>query len=393
MTTFNRRQILTHTIAASALVGTGLTASRVGAADSSSEVASELPLVFNALGGIGNPNLRLQQAQDNKTAVGESGAHLDARALDDLAASGTTAINVTLGYVSGPSEPFEYSVTEIARWNRHIEAHPERLLKVLAAADIDTARASDRTGVIFGFQNTAMLGDDAARVATFSGLGTRIIQLTYNGANAVGAGSMVPENSGLTAFGRDVVAELNANRVLVDLSHSGEQTCLDAIAASTAPICISHTGCRAVSELPRNKTDAELRGVAERGGVVGIYFMPFLAADSFPQAVDVVRHIAHAINICGEDHVGIGTDGGTTAVDDMPAYHSLIDDEIARRKAAGIGARGEKPGVVPFIPDLQGPDQFHKLARLMREQGLSPRVIEKVLGLNFLRLVRDVWGG
>ncbi|KAA9130216.1 peptidase M19 [Marinihelvus fidelis] len=350
-----------------------------------------LPMVFNALGGISNPNLRLL-AQEGEAAVGRSGTRLDARALADLRSSGTTAVNITLGYVFGDEDPFEYSVAEIARWNRNIQAHPDQLLKVRSASDIRTAKESGRTGVIYGFQNTEMLGTDAGRVATFAGLGTRVVQLTYNGANAVGAGSMVPENTGLTPFGHDVVAELNANRVLVDLGHSGEATCLDAIAASTAPICISHTGCRALADLPRNKTDQELRGVAQGGGVVGIYFMPFLAEDSFPGAVDVVRHIVHAINVCGEDHVGIGTDGGTTQIDDMPAYHKLIDDEIARRKAAGIGARGEKPGVVPFIPDLQGPDQFRKLATLMADAGLSSRVIEKVLGLNFLRLVEDVWG-
>ncbi len=391
MTTLNRRQLLAHAIAASTLAGSGLTSTVLRASTDPIEY-DDLPLVFNALGGIGNPNLRLAKAENSQEAVGESGTYLDARALDDLRASGTTAINVTLGYVSGDSEPYEYTVNEIARWNRNVEAYPERLVKVLAAADIETARVSGRTGVIFGFQNTAMLGGDASRVDTFAGLGTRIIQLTYNGANAVGAGSMVPENTGLTTFGRDVVAALNANRVLVDLSHSGEQTCLDAIDATSAPICISHTGCRALSDLPRNKTDEELRGIADGGGVVGIYFMPFLAEDSFPVAEDVVRHILHAINVCGEDHVGIGTDGGTTAVDDMPAYHKLIDDEIARRKAAGISARGEKPGVVPFLPDLQGPDQFRKLARLMAKQGLSETVIEKVLGLNFLRLVREIWG-
>ncbi|TXS94316.1 peptidase M19 [Parahaliea maris] len=349
-------------------------------------------LVINNLGGIGNPNLRLQPSDTPAGPVGSSYEHLDERALADLVASGTSAINVTLGHVAGPAEPFEYTVAEIAGWNRIIEQHADKLLKVLRAEDIIEARRSGRTGVIFGFQNTTMLGADTSRVAIFSGLGVRIIQLTYNDGNHVGAGSMVPENSGLTDFGREVVAALNDARVLVDLSHSGEQTCLDAIAASRGPICISHTGCRALSDLPRNKTDTELRALAERGGVAGIYFMPFLKADSFPDAQDVIRHIGHAINICGEDHVGIGTDGGTTAIDDMPAYHAAIDAEIVARRAAGISARGEKPGVVPFIPDLQGPGQFRQLADMMAAAGQPTRIIEKVLGQNFLRLQREIWG-
>nr|WP_197911683.1 membrane dipeptidase [Kineobactrum salinum] len=219
------------------------------------------------------------------------------------------------------------------------------------------------------------------------------MQLTYNVENRVGAGSMVPANHGLTDFGHQIVQQLNASATLVDLSHSGEQTCLDAIEASNSPICISHTGCRALADLPRNKTDRELRLLADKGGVAGIYFMPFLKEDSFPDINDVARHIEHAIKICGEDHVGIGTDGGTTAIDDMAAYHEMIDREIRARQEAGIAARGEKAGVVPFLPDLQGPGQFRQLAGLLEQRGLSPRLVEKVMGLNFLRLQRDVWGG
>ncbi|WP_116368140.1 dipeptidase [Parahaliea mediterranea] len=393
MNGLTRRHLLRYSVAGAAFVGgVGGMGALSPAFAASGGYAFGNTLVINNLGGIGNPNLRLKPAAAPAGPVGSSYEHLDERALKDLNASGTSAINVTMGHVSGPVEPFEYTVAEIAAWNRIIEQHPDRLLKVLATGDILEARRSGRSGVIFGFQNTTMLGSDASRVGIFAGLGVRIIQLTYNDRNAVGAGSMVAENSGLTDFGREVVAALNAERVLVDLSHSGEQTCLDAIAASAGPVCISHTGCRALSDLPRNKTDAELRALAERGGVAGIYFMPFLKADSFPDASDVVRHIEHAIKVCGEDHVGIGTDGGTTAVDDLPAYHAAIDAEIAARRAAGISARGEKPGVVPFIPDLQGPGQFRQLADMMAAAGHPARIIEKVLGQNFLRLQREVWG-
>ena len=165
--------------------------------------------------------------------------------------------------------------------------------------------------MILGFQNAAQMGDDAARVDIFADLGVRIIQLTYNQRNQLGDGSIVPEGRGLTDFGRQVVARLNANRVMVDLSHSGRQICLDAARASKQPISINHTGCRALTDLPRNKTDEELRLVAEKGGFVGIYFMPFLNLSGHARAVDVVAHIEHALNVCGEDHVGIGTDGTT----------------------------------------------------------------------------------
>jgi len=138
------------------------------------------------------------------------------------------------------------------------------------------AKNSNKIGVIYGFQNAAMVGTNPVRVDIFANLGVRVIQLTYNPANALGDGSMAPENRGLTPLGHEVVERLNANRVMVDLSHSGQTTCLEAARASKQPISINHTGCRALNDLPRNRTDEELRLVATQGGFVGIYFMPFL---------------------------------------------------------------------------------------------------------------------
>src|SRR5471030_2132972 len=200
------------------------------------------------------------------------------------------------------------------------------------------ARDSGRLGVILGFQNAAMMGEDAHCVDTFAQRGVRVIQLTYNGANQLGDGAMAPANRGLSPFGREVVQALDHNRVLIDLSHSGERTCLDAAAASLRPVAITHTGCRAVADLPRNKSDRELRMVAERGGFVGIYFMPFLAAGRQPMAADLVAHIEHALQVCGEDHVGLGTDGTVCAIDDMPGYLRALEQEVRERRASGVGA-------------------------------------------------------
>jgi len=338
--------------------------------------------VVNALGGLYNPNDTSER----------DGPKLDARILADAHASGVAAVNMTLGYVSGQKEPFEQSVREIGQWDRLVAGHSGDLMKVRSAADIARARASGRVGLIYGFQNAAMMGQDASRADIFADLGVRIVQLTYNDRNQLGDGSMVPEGRGLTPFGREVVARLNANRLMVDLSHSGRQICLDAAHASTQPISINHTGCRALVDLPRNKTDEELRLVASRGGFVGIYFMPFLNASGHARAEDVVAHIEHAIQVCGEDQVGLGTDGGMTQVDDLEAYKSALAKEIAERRAAGISATGERPDTYPFVVDLRGPDQFRKLARLLAARGHRPARIEKILGGNFVRYAKEVWG-
>ena len=121
--------------------------------------------------------------------------------------------------------------------------------------------------------------------------------------------------------------------------------------------------------------------------------MPFLKHDGHALAEDVVRHIEHALNVCGQDHVGIGTDGDATAIDDMTKYRVAIAVEVEQRKKAGIGAVGESSQVVPLVPDMMGPTQFQKLADMLDKRGHSTNSIEKILGLNFLRLMKEVWSG
>lgn len=339
-------------------------------------------IVINALGGLGDPN----QPADSLVP------QFSPRVLAEAHASGLTAVNITIGYVSGSDDPFEQSVREVAETDAQVRANSRDLMKILTAADIRRAKTEGKVGLIYGFQNGAMMGQDASRVDIFANLGVRIFQLTYNPANQLGDGSMAPGNRGLTPFGREVVARCNAQRVMVDLSHSGEQTCLEAARISKQPISINHTGCRVVTNLPRNKTDAELKLVAERGGFIGIYFMPFLDLSGHARAEHVVAHIDHAVNLCGEDHVGIGTDGTVTQIDDLKAYEAVLAKEIAARQAAGISAKGERPDTYPFVVDLRGPDQFRKLVGLLRVKGYSTARIEKILGGNFLAYAQTIWG-
>jgi membrane dipeptidase len=361
-----------------ALAGAAAAAPALAKLPSSDPLAGKI--VINALGGLGDPNIE-----------GEKDP-FSPRVLAEARASGLTAVNTTLGYVAGPGDPFEKSVRDVAEYDRLLRAHPADLLKVFTAGDIGCAKDQGKIGIIYGFQNAAMMATDPTRVDLFADMGVRIVQLTYNIANQLGDGSMAPGNRGLTSFGREVVARLNEKGVMVDLSHSGRQICLDAARASKRPISINHTGCRAVTDLPRNKTDEELRLVAARGGFVGIYFMPFLDPTGRAHASDVVAHIDHAVKVCGEDHVGIGTDGTVTQIDDLAKYATVLAKENAERRAAAVAAAGEGPDTYPFVVDLRGPDQFRKLARLLGERGYTPRQVDKILGLNFLRFATEIWG-
>ena len=350
-------------------------------------------LIVNALGGLENPNLRPGESGATQTnpAPGSDSTSIDARALHEAHASGLTAVNVTLGYTAGAMEPFGFSVRDIAQMDAIIRANSRDLLKVYSVADIIRAKSERKIGIIYGFQNAAMVGNDATRVDVFGNLGVRVIQLTYNPANQLGDGSMAPQNRGLTPFGHEVVERLNADRIMVDLSHSGQNTCLEAARASKQPVSINHTGCRALNDLPRNKTDEELRLVASRGGFVGIYFMPFLNPSGHAVAEDVVAHIDHAVNVCGEDHVGIGTDNSVTAIDDLEGYKTALAQEVEARRAAGVSAAGERPDTLPFVIDLRGVNQFRDLADRLQKHGYTTARIEKILGRNFVRFATDVW--
>ncbi|MFF3615101.1 dipeptidase [Streptomyces sp. NPDC002580] len=350
-----------------------------------------LPLIVNALGQLDNPNAPQSAeaaAQLNPTSEQMT---IDARTLADAHASGLTAVNITLGYTMGDLDPYEHTLHEIEVWDGIIRDNAADLLKVRTVADIHRARREGRIGVVYGFQNAVAVGDDIGRVGTFADLGVRVVQLTYNQANHIGDGSMAPANGGLTDFGRSVVEALDEHHLMVDLSHSGERTCLDAARTARRPVSINHTGCRALADLPRNKTDEELRLVASRGGFVGIYFMPFLNLSGHATAADVVEHIVHAVNVCGEDHVGIGTDGTVTSIDDLDAYRAHLAEHVALRREAGVGAAGERDDTFPFVLDLRGVDQFRELVRLLEQRGYSSGRIEKILGTNFLDYAGRVW--
>ncbi|MBB1060788.1 dipeptidase [Marilutibacter spongiae] len=286
---------------------------------------------------------------------------------------------------------FERTRASILQWQRLIARYPERLAAIRTHADLVDAHATGRLGMIFGFQGTEPLGEDLERIPMFRDMGVRVVQLTHNRRNLVGDGCMEPGNAGLSHHGHAVVERLNAERVLVDLSHGAQRTIREGIQASKAPVLISHTGCRALADLPRNTGDAELRAMADRGGVAGIIFWPYLRTDTQPMAADVVRHLEHAIDVCGEDHVGIGTDTPVAPVARTPAFERDNRAFMRGMKEDGIFASDRPDDMYTFIPDLNTADRFDTLAALLSRRGHADARIAKILGGNFARVMREVW--
>jgi membrane dipeptidase len=337
-------------------------------------------MVIDALGGPGEID---PSAPDD--------APLSAKALADVRTSGVTAVNVTVNQVGNAPGRYEAAVERIAGMEYEIAAHPELFLKVLRGSDLKLAKSTGRMGLIYGFQDTSMLEGDLKRLAVFRDLGLRICQPTYNRRNLIADGCLETADGGLSNLGREFVDEVNRLRILLDLSHAGRRTISEGIAASKAPMAITHTGCRALADAPRNTDDASLRALADKGGVVGIYFMPYLRVSGQPHAADLIMHLEHAVHVCGEDHVGLGTDGTISALEINEAFKELHRKEIENRKKAGVSAPGETADVFNIIPEYNEPLRFLKLADDLARRGWAPSRIDKILGANFARLFSEVW--
>jgi membrane dipeptidase len=308
---------------------------------------------------------------------------------DTLAAvrqSGIAAINFTV------SEPtFEGTVSSIAAVEMLVEQHPDTFLIVRRYSDIAQAKREDKIGIMPGFQYTAFLEENPERVEMFRQLGVRIMQLTYNNRSIFGDGCLEPGNAGLSKAGIAAIKKMNDLGVAVDLSHSGYRTTSEGIAESKKPVLISHSGCAAVYAHPRSKPDEILKSLADRGGYFGVYLMPYVVASpTVPTREHVLDHVVHAINVCGADHVGIGSDGSIQKTVLTAEQKANFDQDIARRKKLGIGAPGEDR--YPYVPDLNGPDHMEIIAAELAKRGQSAAVIEKVLGANFQRVIGDIWG-
>jgi membrane dipeptidase len=302
-----------------------------------------------------------------------------------IAGSGLTAFKTTLG---GSGADFEQTVADIAAAQALIEAHPERFIKITGAADLDRAARDGKTGVILSFEAASMLDGTLDRIDLFRQFDVLVMQLTYNRATPFGHGCLDGDSAGVTEPGREAIARMNALGVALDLSHANAQTTADGIRLSARPPLVTHAGCRAVFDHPRNKTDRDMRALADKGGVMGIYMLPFLAEETRqPGLSDYLDHMVHALDICGEDHVGIGTDSMffTVTGEDL-AQIAAVE---AQRRAAGLGAPGENRP--PYLPDANTPRKLEFVADGLLKRGYGERIVEKVLGLNFRRAFGEIW--
>ncbi|HEY6661488.1 MAG TPA: membrane dipeptidase, partial [Sphingomicrobium sp.] len=322
----DRRTMLTG---AAAAVAAGPVLARKAAASSWYDRA----IVIDALGGLGDP-----YSPDEQLRLGD-------RAWSEMVATGVTLLRDTVFPVGNGPDPWGDYVKDIALKKNILNANPDRLQLVRSAADILKAKREKKFAWLYGTQDTSMVGPELDRLAQLKKDGVMTVQLTYNNRNLAGDGALEPANAGLSKLGRATIERIEAEKLLLDLAHGGARTMAEAAAEAKRPLVISHTGARALADHPRNTSDETIRAVADKGGVVGVYFMPFLTLDSHPKGEDLLRHVEHVANVAGEDHVGVGTDNGPLPLVLDAETKKKIDEWQAQRIKMGIASPGEAVGV------------------------------------------------
>ena len=295
---------------------------------------------------------------------------------------GITGVSCTCGLW----ENFRDSIANVIQWRRWFDEHADLILQVRTTDDIRRAKIEGKTGVVLSWQNTAGIEDRIDTLQIFNELGVKIMQLTYNTQNYSGAGYTELKDSGLTGFGREVVDEMARVGIVCDLSHVGPQTSADAIDYAKKPPCFSHVLPRGMRDVARNKSDELIRALGKRGGIIGLsQFGPFMKKGNDSTIADYVEALDYVIDLAGEDNVGIGSDASQGHGRPSEFMEWCNHDKGYARE---LTPYGHDKVVKPLGPLAERA----RLADAMQAAGWSDARMRKVLGENWMRYLRAIWG-
>lgn len=295
--------------------------------------------------------------------------------LIELREGGVDAVHVTVAY----HENFRETAANIARWNDLFADHGDLVMPGRNAADIETARQSGLTAVFFGLQNCSSMEGDIRTIETLHALGVRFMQLTYNNQSLLAGGCWEPRDSGISRMGREAIAEMNRVGMAVDMSHSGDDSTLQAIEISNRPVAVTHANPRFWHDSARNKSDSIMRALAEQGGMLGLSLYPLhLKGGSNCSLQSFCDMAARAADIMGAQHLGIGSD--------LCLGHS---DSIIAWMRNGIWRKPQKddsPAVLPPQPEwFRSAADFGRLREGLCASGFGESEADGILGENWLR--------
>jgi membrane dipeptidase len=303
--------------------------------------------------------------------------------------SSITVFHIAVGVGGGSSDAYHQVLGWLAFYNGFIAHHGRALQRIASTADILQAKRENRVGILLGIQNSEHFRT-AADVATFYNLGQRVSQLTYNARNRIGNGSTERRDDGLSNFGVEIVRKMNEVGMAVDVSHCGDRTSLDAFEVSSKPVLITHSNCRALSGHPRCKTDEAIRRMAQSGGVMGITGVRMFVRDREPTTIEhMLDHYDHVRKLAGVEHLGVGSDIDLDGYDAMPA------DQRARLHAAYRDSSGKDTYGFREKDDIEGvnhPRRMFDLAEGLLRRNYTEEHVRMILGGNFLRVLKQIWG-
>jgi membrane dipeptidase len=294
---------------------------------------------------------------------------------------GVQAVHITLNNFRGinPVPDLRHSLQQLAAYRAHLKTMASLVRVVETCEDFDRAARENKLAIVLGYQNVPGIERDLQLLELFHGLGVRVIQIAHNIRNLYGDGCAEPANAGLSTLGRELIAALDQLGIVIDLSHVGDRSGLDAVALSKNPVTATHANCYTLCPNARNKSDALMDAMAAKGGVLGITYLPplVLMPGQTPKASDVVTHIEYAVKRMGAQHVGIGSD--------------FITDQPAERYEEFM-KKPEVYGTWPWRYPVDSVQDQQQLLASLEKTGLTTAQIQGIARDNFLRVFRAVIG-
>ena len=296
---------------------------------------------------------------------------------EQMRTGGVDCVHATIVYWETTLE----AVNNIIAWNRLFNQHSDLIVPVRNAEDVVKAKESGRTGIVFGFQNCSPIDNNVGLVEIFHRLGVRFMQLTYNNQSPLATGCYESVDSGITRFGKQVIQEMNRVGMVVDMSHSGERSTLEAIGSSRRPIAITHANPTSFAPAIRNKSDTVLRALGESGGMLGFSAYPFHLKDGSNCTLgDFCGMIARTADLMGVDNIGLGTD----LCQDQPT--SVLTWMRSGRWSVEVdyGEGSTDNSDWPVQPEwFKNNLDFHRMWEGLSQVGFDAADIEKIMGRNW----------
>ena len=272
-------------------------------------------------------------------------------------------------------------------------AHQDAVFHATTVEDILRAHREGRIAWVASIEGAAPIENELDRIEILYGFGVRLLGVTYSESNSLGSGLKEARDGGLTAFGKRAVERMNQVGMLIDCSHCGDQTTLDVVEASRKPIVLSHIGARSLWNTSRMAPDDVLKACADKGGIIGIEAAPhttLTAAHPRHNLESYMEHFEYIKDLAGIDHVSFGPD---TLYGDHVGLHHVYKVSLSIQESRKTSEGGPPPyEEVAFVEGVENPTEAsYNIVRWLVAHEYSDEQIAKVVGLNSLRLLKEVW--